>query len=425
MKIQTWIVGVAILAMQAAPATAEINVDSWTTDDLVTAVGCDDCCDSGCCGDDCCDSGCCGDDCCGSGCDGCGCGDGVGGLAGFTLAGLLGLDDSGWDFGGWTQVGWHDNNVPLSQAFDDGLAFNDLPDQVNLHQQWFYLGKEADGSNGFDWGFRADVMYGTDAQKTQAFGNPGAGTRGFGTFDASLDHGEYGWAIPQLYAEVAMGDLSVIVGHFFTLVGYEVVPATGNFFYSHALTMFNTEPFTHTGVLTTYNGFDNITLYNGWTTGWDTGFDSVNSGSSYLGGIGFEVSDNLSVTYISTYGNFGARDGGDDNSYSHSVVAQAGLTDNLQYIFQTDYLRTTNPGVTVEDDFGINQYLILGLNDVFALGTRMEWWKDEGTSHYALTGGVNVQILDNLIWRPEYRQSWSPASDYDEDTFGMDMILTY
>ena len=66
---------------------------------------------------------------------------------------------------------------------------------------------------------------------------------------SSLDHGPYGWAMPQAYFEVAYGNWSVKAGHFYTIVGYEVIPATGNFFYSHSLTMFNTEPFTHTGVL--------------------------------------------------------------------------------------------------------------------------------------------------------------------------------
>ena len=65
-------------------------------------------------------------------------------------------------------------------------------------------------------------------------------------------NGGYGWAIPQLYAEVGYGDFSVKMGHFYTLVGYEVVTAPDNFFYSHALTMFNSEPFTHTGVLATF-----------------------------------------------------------------------------------------------------------------------------------------------------------------------------
>ena len=394
-----------------------------------------DCCEPSCgYDDDCCgDDACCGDPCCG---DACGCGAGVGGgllsdcccmgaLEGLSLASLMGLEDSALEIGGWTQLGYHSNTTFGSTAFDDLLAFNDLPDQVNLHQQWLYLAKAADGSNGFDVGGRIDVMYGTDAQKTQAFGNPGAGTRGFGTFDASLDHGYYGWAIPQLYGEVAMGDLSVIVGHFYTLVGYEVVPATGNFFYSHALTMFNSEPFTHTGVLATYSGLEAMTLYGGWTAGWDTGFDSLNSGSSFLGGFGADLADAVTLTYICTYGNFGWRDGGADDSYSHSVVISAGLTDNLEYVFQTDMVNTDDSAGVAYDTVGINQYLFYSLNDVVKLGGRAEWWKADGVSYNEVTGGVNVALLDNLVFRPEYRYDWSPGGDIDETTFGMDMILSY
>ena len=99
-----------------------------------------------------------------------------------------------------------------------------------------------------DWGYRGDILYGVDAQKTQAYGNNS------GSWDNSFDNGVYGWAIPQAYAEVAYGDWSVKVGHFFTIIGYEVVPDVGNFFYSHSYTMFNSEPFTHTGILATYCG---------------------------------------------------------------------------------------------------------------------------------------------------------------------------
>ena len=406
MKIQTWIVGIAVVTLSGMPASAQSDAIAWTIDQNVTPVACDDCCD---------------------GCDGCDCGAGVGGgLCGFTLAGLLGMDDSPITIGGWTQIGYHDRNTPLSVARNDLLAFNDLPSQVNLHQQYLYLGKEADGSKGFDIGGRVDFLYGTDAQKTQAFGNPGAQFRDQGTFDASLDHGDYGFAIPQLYGEVAIGDLSVIVGHFYTIVGYEVVTAPDNFFYSHSLTMFNSEPFTHTGVLTTYSGFDNITLYNGWTLGWDTGFDNANGGTSYLGGVGIELTDALTFTYITTYGNFGLRDNGNDDSYSHSCVLTAGLTDNLQYVLQSDYLRIDNPGGGIlQDQVGINQYLFFSLTDIVSLGGRMEWWKNDGTSNYAATGGMNVRLGESLIWRPEYRKAWSPGGGYDDEIFGMDMILTY
>lgn len=65
------------------------------------------------------------------------------------------------------------------------------------------------------------------------------------------------------------------VGHFYTIVGYEVVPAPDNFFYSRAYSRFNSEPFTHTGVLGAGgSGANSPDRYSGWTTGWDTGFDS-------------------------------------------------------------------------------------------------------------------------------------------------------
>ena len=46
---------------------------------------------------------------------------------------------------------------------------------------------------------------------------------------------------------MAWGNWSIKGGRFWTPIGYEVVPATGNFFYSHSYTCFYGEPFTHTG----------------------------------------------------------------------------------------------------------------------------------------------------------------------------------
>ena len=97
-------------------------------------------------------------------------------------------------------------------------------------------------------------MYGVDATDTLAFGNNPSRW----DFQDGSGHGQYGWAVPQLYTEVATGNLSVIIGHFFKLVGYEVVTSPDNFFYSHSLTMFNSEPFTHTGVLATYVDSDDV-----------------------------------------------------------------------------------------------------------------------------------------------------------------------
>jgi hypothetical protein len=346
-----------------------------------------------------------------------------------------------FDVGGWTQIGYHSQATRLSNEYGDLRAFNDVPHQVNLHQQYFYAEKVAEApACGYDWGFRADIMYGTDAQKTQAFGNPRAATPGFGTFDASLDHGVYGWAIPQLYAELATGDWSFKVGHFYTIVGYEVVTAPDNFFYSHSYTMFNSEPFTHTGVLGAYNGIDDVTLYAGWTLGWDTGFDQSNSGNNFLGGFSTNLMDDVSMTYILTAGNFGARSGG-ESGYSHSIVFDVALSQDLKYVMQSDVVSYDDDDNHLGSQVGINQYLFYTVNDCLALGTRMEWWKSDGivgeddsASFYGLTYGANYRFNSNLIVRPEVRHNWTPAEDayeantgfdFNQTVFGVDAILTY
>lgn len=328
-------------------------------------------------------------------------------------------DLGGFKAGGWTQIGYHSNETPLSQARNDQLAFNDHGGRLNLHQQWLWLEKSLSGDPSYwDWGFRADIMYGTDGPKTQAFGGDGWDS------DPSFDRGGgYGWALPQVYGEVGIGEFSLKMGHFYTLMGHEVVTAPDNFFYSHALTMFNSEPFTHTGVLATYGLTPDLEVYGGWTAGWDTGFESENGGSNFLGGSSYTYSDMLTLTHIVAAGDFGRVGGRSANDgYAHSIVADMMLTERLSYIFQTDFKVIDE---TKDEDFGINQYLIYELNECWAAGTRMEWWKDDGDSHYALTSGVNYRPHANFILRPEVRYDWNPG-DYDGDTvFGMDAILTY
>ena len=241
-------------------------------------------------------------------------------------------------------------------------------------------------------------MYGVDAADTQAFGN----NPGNWDFQNGFDHGIYGWAFPQAYLEAAYGDFSVIGGHFFTLLGYEVVTAPDNFFFSHAFTMYNSEAFTHTGVLGTYSASDNVTLYGGWTAGWDTGFDQFDGGSNFLGGVSVGIGDDVTFTYITTAGDFGAIGSG----YSHSVVIDMAFTDELNYIVQSDLLHTdqgnfhdpmSNFVGTTTNTIGLNQYLIYTLSDKLGVGGRAEWWKADGVSYYEITGGVNIRPCANFV----------------------------
>jgi Putative beta-barrel porin-2, OmpL-like. bbp2 len=343
----------------------------------------------------------------------------------FTLDGALGCECSPWNTGGWTEMGYTSNNVPLSQSYNDLRSFNDVSDNVNLNQQWFYVERTVDGSCGWDLGGRIDAVYGTDAQKTQSFGNPGGNIRGIGFFDASWDHGPYGFAMPQLYGEVAYHDLSVKVGHFLSLIGYESTPAPGNFFYTHSYTFQYSEPNTHTGVVAAYTGVAGATLYSGWTLGWDTGFDQLDGGSNWLGGFSAQATDDVTFTYICTIGNFGWRDGGSSGSYDHSIVLITDLSDKLQYVFESDNLRTDNPGVSKYDTIGAVNYLFYTVSDRAKLGGRIEWWKADGVSYNEFTVGVNFNPLENLVVRPEWRQDWAPGADLNEDTFAIDAVWSY
>jgi len=349
----------------------------------------------------------------------------------FTINSLLWdeCDDPCFTVGGWTQVGYSNNN--------DG-AFNTRPDKFNLNQQWMYIEKIADGSDGFGWGGRIDAIYGQDAANTQAFGN------NFGRYDFSdsFNYGaQYGWAIPQAYAQVAYDNVSVKVGHFFTLQGYEVVAATGNFFYSHALTMNYTEPFTHTGALATITVSDQLEVYAGWVAGWDSGFDRLNGASAWHGGFKVTPMENMSFIYTSTAGNLGWIGDG----YSQSAIVTTNVTDQLTSVIGSDLVHT-NAGVypagapsgNTFNSISAYNYLIYQINDRTGVGMRNEWTKVDGISYNSFTAGFNYKPVANVVVRPEYRYNYSAAGDnmpaggrnplgieVNQGILAVDAILTY
>jgi hypothetical protein len=335
---------------------------------------------------------------------------------------------------GWIQAGYHSHCIPLSQVNGDLLAFEDVPHHFHARQCYAYIEKALDTEDGCcDWGFRADVVYGTDAQKTQAFGNPPpAGAEGW---DNDWDNGVYGWAIPQAYGMVGCGDLTVKIGHMYTYNGYEVIPATGNFFFTHALTMFNSEPFTHTGTMAEYKANDDLTIMAGWMLGWDTGYDRFEDGSMWHGGFSYQITEDVKLVYISCAGDFGRR--GKD-AYMQTLILDTKLREDWQWVLQSDILRIDEAfdGTPLGDDAtSIVNYLFYTLNDCWKLGVRFEWWKGNLPappypdpafgSHYEVTYGVNYKPHANFVIRPEMRHDWSPATDIRRDTFAVDAIFTW
>ena len=381
-------------------------------------------------------------------CDG-GCGSGCGSAG--ILSGIFGgecclgepfklVPDGicGINVGGWTSVGYHDHANPFS--------FNNYDGRVQLGQQWFYAEKIADGSEGLGLGGRIDYVYGTDAPDTQAFGTAN------GNWDQSWDNGRvpnnnnggYGHAIPQLYGEAAMGDLSVKVGHFFTIVGNEVVQSTGNFFYSRQFTFYNAEPFTHSGALTTYNLDADTQLYNGYVMGWDSAFDD--NGDAYIGGIKRKLNDTFTFLYTTVLGRFGDAVGAvQEKGAVHNVILTANLSEKWTFISQTDVLYTNNVGGTTQrNTFGNINYLIYKVNDCVSIGNRFEWFNFSGAGFvqnqnpvqngdlYNYTLGLNYKVNSNLMFRPEARWVWdrerfgfNENGASSQTAIGGDMLFTF
>lgn len=337
----------------------------------------------------------------------------------------------GFKAGGWIQMGYHTegaNGIGVAAPALVRPAFNNYPNTFQMQQAWVYAEKAAETyGHGWDWGYRFDYVYGTDGQDAQSIGSAP------GNWDTTWDAGvAYGHALPQLYAEVAYNDLSVKVGRFFTIAGYESVMAPQNFFYSHSAT-FLIEPFAHTGFVAEWDYSDSVTFYGGWTWGWDTGFER-NGGDALLAGVSLQLTDALTFAYYTSMGDyaFAAQQGSDSDGYFHSILLDLSVTDRLTYVLQTDYLDnalyTTIFAAPVGPMISVNQYLFYELNDRWALGARFDWVRADGTQveFINMTVGANWRPHPNVVIRPELRvDDFDVPGLQDSTTFGIDAIFTF
>lgn len=317
----------------------------------------------------------------------------------------------GLKFGGFAQAGYFSD--PTFGGFNSGVD-----DRFRSHQNWFYLAEEAQAGARWDVGFRADVVYGIDAPFFQAFGNPGPSG-----FDNGWDYGSYGWAMPQLYAEIANCDWRIKAGRFLSPIGYESIPSIDNFFYSRTLLRTYTEPYTMTGILGERAVNDRFTLLLGASLGWDTAFDRNNGGFNAISGVRYRLNENVRVGLTSSFGDTGIRNSGSLNS----AYAEMQLTNRLCYVIQGDVLNLSG-----QDELGLVNGLYYHVNRKLAWGSRIEWWKSDqqglatSRSTYNWTVGANYRPLQNVVIRPELRTDWGAFAASPGDTlFGIDAIFAF
>lgn len=181
------------------------------------------------------------------------------------LQDLLGFEDSPLKIYGWSQNSYTQN----LNGFGNGINFGVTPNFKANNWMGNQLGYiifedtvEQDDTINFGW--RADNLFGHDwlFNFEQGFLNN------------SFNIGEMGYDLAQIYGEVHLpilteGGIDVKGGRFYTLAGYETVPAIGRPLLSVPYMFVFGQPFTHFGVMTTWHLTDKINLHNGAINGWD------------------------------------------------------------------------------------------------------------------------------------------------------------
>jgi hypothetical protein len=367
-------------------------------------------------------------------------------------------------FRAWLSQGFTWNPDDPADGFNTPVTFNDFANDYQLNQLYLSLGRQAaQFGPAWDLGGQADLLFGTDYVFTTALGleteldgtqrwNSDNGPRAFGA-------ARYGLAMPQLFAEVyaPIGHgANVRLGHFYSIMGYESVMSTENFFYSHAYALQYGEPFTHTGMLATFHLASGATVNAGFTRGWDN-WEDPNGQLGFLGGLNWRSRDGRTDFSIAVSAS--NEDAAGENARSnYSIVLAHRISGCLTYVFQHDFGVDDNAalqGSSLMDAkwYGINQYLLAELTPRLKFGLRAEWFRDQdnarviaiptdavdGGNYFALTAGLNWSLTDFMILRPEFRWDWSDVESsllgiggpfdsftkQDQITVATDLVIRY
>ena len=332
-----------------------------------------------------------------------------------------------WGVYGWLDGGFIGNFANPASKFNGPYNAVDRANEPMMNQAYFIAEQTlpSDGSAGI--GARADLLYGEDFPLAMSLGwetNPGPRDWNSGEY--------YGVAIPQLYSEVGTQDFNLKLGHFYSLVGYEGVPAVGNFFYLKSYSYQFAGPFTHWGGLLNWRATDNLEVNGGLVNGWN-GLASPYSKANFLGRVRLKNDDNSRAVQFAIISGDEASDFSplfqpqpllvSANRTRYSLIFEARPSDNVEYVFHQWYGAQANglaDGSTAIWT-GIDQYLYWSASKTWKWGARFEWFDDiDGTrvglnrpsnpnhvplpgNYFSLTLGPNWVPTGNIIVRPAFR----------------------
>ncbi len=364
---------------------------------------------------------------------------------------------------GWIDTGitFNPDSPQSNQNF--GRLFDDRANEPLLNQIVINFERALMPQPGeFDWGFKLQFMYGSDARFIHSLGLFDRATNE--TVQPDLVEAYLNLHFPVM----TDGGLDLKLGKFVTLEGAETIDPRANFFYSHTYIFNFGIPFNDTGVLATFHASKLLDLYAGITRGVNVSVDDNNDSPAFLGGVGLNLLDGKLTALVSTH--IGPETPGDNhhNRYLNDFTITGKPTKNFTAITDLNYIYDEAADAT---GFGIAQYLIYTINDLFSVGVRGEIWRDADafyvtsfadnddaldalrggsvtmdprtvgggkTTYGAVTLGLNIKPpvpkpAASLVIRPELRfdralngtRPFNDSSDSNQFTAGIDVIITF
>jgi hypothetical protein len=364
--------------------------------------------------------------------------------------------------------GWIDTGITFNPATPNdnqnfGRLFDDRANEPLLNQMVVNLERALAPQPGqFDWGFKLQFMYGSDARFIHGLGllDHAAAT--------SIVQPDIVEAYLNLHFPVLTdGGLDLKLGKWVTLEGAETIDPRTNFFYSHTYIFNFGIPFDHTGGLATLHATKWLDLMAGVTRGVNTALDDNNDSVAFHGGLGLNFNDGKVVVAASTHIGPETPDNNHDLRYLNCITVTWKITDKLTSITDLNY---AHDEAADADAYGIAQYFTYSINDWLSVGLRGEVFSDQqgfyvvsfadphdpiraldgqptidprtvgggDTTYGALTVGVNIKPpmpkpIAGLTIRPELRYDrslndthpFNDSSDRDQFTAGIDFIFSF
>ena len=364
---------------------------------------------------------------------------------------------------GWIEGGITGNPDSPIDNHNFGHLYTDRANEPLLNQVSIVAERALDpNATGFDWGFKAWFMEGSDSRYTKSMGLLDLAT------DSRIQPD-----FPEVYVSAHIpigttGGLDLKVGKYADPMSAETIDPRNNVFYSHSYIFNFGVPTTDTGFLAIFHVNKYLDLYGGLNRGENATFKDNNSSLAFEGGFGLNLLDGNLATVALTH--IGPEDPGNNHDYRYlnDITTTWKVTKALTWITDINFVYEASVNAWAG---GVAQYFTYAVNDWLTLGLRAEIFRDDkgffvaefadnndfihlergdpipadpsdysggNTTYFETTLGVTIKPpvpkpLAGLLIRPEARydralnnsQPFAQGSSQSQWTLGLDIILEF